>query len=88
MRFVVTIAPYRMSDVDVDTHAVAVTINGVAIPLVPPTIAAALSYLSASMSTKHVAVAVNDAVISRAAWDSVRLMAGDRVEIVSAVAGG
>lgn len=77
-----------MPDVDVDTHAVAVTINGVAIPLVPPTIAAALAHLGVSMNTKHVAVAVNDAVIWRAAWASVTLVADDRIEIISAVAGG
>jgi len=77
-----------MPDVDVDTHAVAVAINGVAIPLVPPTIAAAMVHIGVPMDTKHVAVAVNDTVIARAAWGSVALVAGDRIEIITAVAGG
>ncbi|MBO0808932.1 MAG: sulfur carrier protein ThiS [Actinobacteria bacterium] len=35
-----------------------------------------------------VAVAVNDDVVSRAAWDSTPLADGDRVEILTAVQGG
>jgi sulfur carrier protein len=35
-----------------------------------------------------VAVAVNDDVVSRAAWDSTPLADGDRVEVLTAVQGG
>jgi sulfur carrier protein len=35
-----------------------------------------------------VAVAVNAAVVPRAEWDSIRLRAGDKVEIVRIVRGG
>jgi sulfur carrier protein len=39
-------------------------------------------------SETGVAVAVNDAVVSRADWPSVTLSDGDRVEILTAVQGG
>ncbi len=35
-----------------------------------------------------VAVAVNDEVVTRAAWDTVALADGDQVEILTAVQGG
>jgi len=77
-----------MSDVESGTHAVAVTINGTAIHLSPPTIAATMVHIGVPMETGHVAVAVNDAVISRAAWASTTLVTGDCIEIITAVAGG
>jgi len=35
-----------------------------------------------------IAVAVNEAVVPRAAWDATKLASGDRVEILTAVQGG
>ena len=35
-----------------------------------------------------IAVAVNEAVVPRAAWDATKLAPGDRVEILTAVQGG
>jgi sulfur carrier protein len=37
---------------------------------------------------RGVAVAVNHGVVPRGSWESHRLVAGDRVEIVTAVQGG
>lgn len=37
---------------------------------------------------RRVAVAVNGAVIPRAEWDRHALVAGDRIEIITAVGGG
>ncbi|GAA3086897.1 sulfur carrier protein ThiS [Streptosporangium carneum] len=38
--------------------------------------------------TSGVAVAVNDEVVSRGAWDSTPLTEADRVEVLTAVQGG
>jgi sulfur carrier protein len=38
--------------------------------------------------TGGVAVAVNDAVVPRSAWESTTLQDGDRVEVLTAVQGG
>jgi len=77
-----------MSDVDVDTLAVAVVINGTPTLLATPTLAAAMVHAGVPLETTHVAIAVNDAVIPRAVWPSVALADGDRIEIITAVAGG
>lgn len=50
------------------------------------TIAELLSRLQTSPN--GVAVAKNDCVVRRAAFDEERIMAGDRIEIIRAVAGG
>ncbi len=39
-------------------------------------------------SSRGVAVARNGEVVPRSRWDTERVRAGDRIEIVSAVAGG
>jgi sulfur carrier protein len=39
-------------------------------------------------SARGVAAAVNGEVVRRAAWESTRLAAGDRVEVITAVQGG
>lgn len=89
-------SPIRMPDVKVHTRvdrqahtqSVAVFINGTAARLAEGSIAAALLHAGVSLTTKHVAVAVNDAVVPRTAWTSATLSAGDRIEIITAVAGG
>ena len=41
-----------------------------------------------SRTDQGVAVAVNDQVVTRGSWSTVRLADGDRVEILTAVQGG
>lgn len=66
-----------------------VLVNGRPHPLPPGgSLVALLGQLGIGTSTAGVAVAVNDRVVPRAQWDSVRLAAGDRVEVVRAVQGG
>ncbi len=65
-----------------------VTVNGSAHTLPEPTIAAALAVLDLAADTTHVAIALNDAVVRRAEWDGCTLKNGDRMEIITAVAGG
>ena len=38
--------------------------------------------------TRGIAVAVNDEVVPRSLWESTRLAAGDRIEVIHAVQGG
>ncbi len=73
---------------DVDAHTLMVSINGTDAVLAEPTIAAAMLHSGVALETRHVAVAVNEAVIPRAAWESTTLAVGDRIEIITAVAGG
>jgi sulfur carrier protein len=64
-----------------------VTINGEPRRLAEgATVAEAVRLVTAQIS--GVAAAVNDEVVSRAAWDSTRVAAGDRVEVLTAVQGG
>lgn len=63
-------------------------LNGTPHELSSPTLRAALERLSLSTTSAHVAIAVNDAVVPRARWEEVQLTATDRVEIITAVAGG
>ena len=62
--------------------------NGAPLDLSEPTIPAALAAITISAAARHVAVAVNDAVVRRADWESVTLRSGDAVEVITAVAGG
>ncbi len=73
-----------MSDV---AHAMTLTVNGQVEPLSQPTLAA----LVAGRDIPHgrgIAVALNGAVVPRAAWETTALHAGDVVEIVRALRGG
>lgn len=64
-----------------------VTINGAARDLPGgATVTDAIRLVTAA--TTGVAVAVNDEVVSRAAWDSATLADGDQVEVLTAVQGG
>ncbi|MGI5490720.1 sulfur carrier protein ThiS [Microtetraspora malaysiensis] len=64
-----------------------VTINGDAGELPDgTTVAQAVRTLTAM--TSGVAVAVNDVVVSRGAWESTSLAENDRVEVLTAVQGG
>ncbi len=64
-----------------------VTVNGTPRELPRDvTVAEAVRLVSAAAS--GVAVAVNDEVVTRAAWESTALAEGDRVEVLTAVQGG
>lgn len=64
-----------------------VTINGAGRELPEgASVAAAVRELTALNG--GVAVAVNDEVVSRGAWETTALAAGDRVEVLTAVQGG
>jgi len=63
-----------------------IRVNGESQPIGPTTIAALLA--DNEIDPRGVAVALNGAVVPRAAWDATRLSAGDAVEIVRARQGG
>ncbi|NUT39829.1 MAG: sulfur carrier protein ThiS [Thermoactinospora sp.] len=63
------------------------TINGAAHE-VPAGITVAQAVKRLTEQTSGVAVAVNDEVVRRGAWDSTALDEGDRVEVLTAVQGG
>ncbi|MFI6477957.1 sulfur carrier protein ThiS [Nonomuraea sp. NPDC050663] len=63
------------------------TINGSAHE-VPAGITVAQAVKRLTEQTSGVAVAVNDEVVRRGAWESTALDEGDRVEVLTAVQGG
>jgi sulfur carrier protein len=65
-----------------------VRINGESEPLAAATLAALLEEKAVDTSQRGIAVAVNGAVVPRAAWSSTELRAGDSIEIVRARQGG
>jgi sulfur carrier protein len=65
-----------------------IRINGENEPLAAATLAALLAEKAVDTSQRGIAVAVNGAVVPRAAWPSTPLRAGDSVEIVRARQGG
>jgi len=65
-----------------------IRVNGESEPLAAGTLAALLAEKAVDTSQRGVAVAVNGAVVPRAAWPSTELRAGDTVEIVRARQGG
>lgn len=67
----------------------AITVNGRTCPLpADGMLSTLLADLGIGPQTAGVAVAVNDRLVPRAEWAGRRLAAGDRVEVVRAVAGG
>ncbi|MGA3139212.1 MAG: sulfur carrier protein ThiS [Xanthobacteraceae bacterium] len=65
-----------------------IRINGEREPLAAATLAALLEEKAVDTSQRGIAVAVNGAVVPRAAWPSTQLRAGDSIEIVRARQGG
>ncbi|MBE7699426.1 sulfur carrier protein ThiS [Oerskovia sp. Sa1BUA8] len=69
-------------------------VNGEPHPLTTPTTVASLvarllpGLVTGTGAPQGVAVAIDDAVLSRSAWASTTLRDGDRVEVVTAVQGG
>lgn len=64
-----------------------ITVNGTPKELTPDT---SLSGVVAGVTsaTRGIAVAVNDTVVPKGAWETTRLSPGDRVEVLTAVQGG
>jgi sulfur carrier protein len=69
-----------------DTALATISVNGESRPLGPATIEELIS--EQEIDPRGVAVALNGAVVPRAAWAETRLAAGDAVEIVRARQGG
>ena len=65
-----------------------IRVNGESEPLVAATLAALLAEKAVDTEQKGIAVALNGAVVPRAAWPQTQLSAGDNVEIVRARQGG
>jgi sulfur carrier protein len=65
-----------------------IRVNGESEPLAAATLAALLAEKAVDTEQKGVAVALNGAVVPRAAWPATPLKAGDSVEIVRARQGG
>lgn len=66
-----------------------ITLNGKVLPIERElTVVEFLRQQNISPDEKGIAIAINEAVISRRAWERVRIKANDRVEIVHATQGG
>ncbi len=52
------------------------------------TVAALLETLGVELELGGIAVARNDAVVSKSTWEDTILVAGDQVEVIRATAGG
>ena len=65
-----------------------IQVNGESEPLGAPTLEALLAEKAVDTGARGIAVALNGAVVARAAWRDTRLQPGDRVEIVRARQGG
>ena len=70
------------------TQAPNIRINGQDEPLMATTLAALLEDKAVDTAQRGIAVALNGAVVPRAAWPQTELKAGDSVEIVRARQGG
>jgi sulfur carrier protein len=74
---------------DVSPHqAATIHINGASEPLAAATLAALLQDKAVDTDQRGIAVALNGAVVPRAAWAQTALKPGDSVEIVRARQGG
>jgi sulfur carrier protein len=65
-----------------------IRVNGESEPLAAATLAALLAEKAVDTEQKGIAVALNGAVVPRAAWPQTPLKPGDNVEIVRARQGG
>jgi sulfur carrier protein len=76
-----------MGEASVASQA-SIRVNGETEPLAAATLAALLAEKAVDTEQKGIAVALNGAVVPRAAWPETALKAGDNVEIVRARQGG
>jgi sulfur carrier protein len=74
-----------MADTAVQTN---IRVNGQDEPLAAATLAALLEEKAVDTGQRGIAVALNGAIVPRAAWPQTKLSAGDSVEIVRARQGG
>ena len=65
-----------------------IRINGQPERLIVATLAALLEEKAVDIHQRGIAVAVNGAIVPRAAWPDTKLRAGDSIEIVRARQGG
>jgi len=65
-----------------------IRVNGETEPLMVATLAALLEEKALDTNQRGIAVAVNGAIVPRAAWLQTKLRPGDSVEIVRARQGG
>ena len=65
-----------------------IRVNGEDEPLIVATLAALLKEKAVDTGQRGIAVAINGAIVPRAAWPQTRLSPGDSVEIVRAGQGG
>jgi sulfur carrier protein len=65
-----------------------IRVNGESEPLAAATVEALVAEKAVETAQRGIAVALNGAVVPRAAWRDTRLQAGDSVEIVRARQGG
>lgn len=65
-----------------------IRINGQPEPLIVATLAALLQEKAIDTRQRGIAVAINGAIVPRAAWPDTKLRAGDNIEIVRARQGG
>ncbi len=65
-----------------------IQVNGTSEPLAVATLAALLAEKAIDTAQRGIAVALNGAVVPRAAWPATPLRPGDSVEIVRARQGG
>jgi sulfur carrier protein len=63
-------------------------VNGAEEPLGVTTVAALVAQKAEQSNPRGIAVAINGAVVPRAAWADTALEPGDRVEIVRVLQGG
>jgi len=70
------------------TAAAHIRVNGKDEVLAAPTLAALLAEKTIDTAQRGIAVALNGAVVPRAAWGRTPLRSGDSVEIVRARQGG
>ena len=74
-----------MTQADVESH---IRVNGETEPLLVSTLAALLEEKAVDIGQRGIAVALNGAIVPRAAWPQTKLSPGDSVEIVRARQGG
>jgi sulfur carrier protein len=65
-----------------------IRVNGQDEPLAAATLSALLEEKAVDTGQRGIAVAVNGAIVPRAAWQQTQLRSGDSVEIVRARQGG
>ncbi len=74
-----------MTQTAVETN---IRVNGETEPLLVATLAALLEEKAVDIGQRGIAVALNGAIVPRAAWPQTTLRPGDSVEIVRARQGG